>query len=222
MNMRRLRPSPAIVSATLAFFVAVGGAAYAGSKIATSDIENGAVTTKKLANGAATTGKLKNDAATGAKVKESSLGVVPKASNSTTTGGLRIQDFSKKLAPGTALQSVATVGTLTLRFGCEGDGSPLLTVAPAAGAPDQTVRTSAILNGSPTLVSSSGQGTIPGSGISVLSGTETGASFNGTAEALTPGGGVTTVQWAARSPSNIPSANPDGNVCLFWGTAISG
>ncbi len=220
MNMRRLRPSPAIVIATIAFFVAVGGAAYAGTKIATSDIENGAVTTKKLANGAVVTSKLGADAATGAKVKESSLGKVPKASNAETAGGLRIQKFFTKPVPGTALQSVATVGTLNLRVGCQSLGHPLFSVVPATGAPAQTVRTSVILNDA--TVKTSAQGTIPGGGITVLDGTEGGASFNGTAEALTPGGGVTTVQWAARSPSNIPSANPDGNVCLFWGTATSG
>jgi hypothetical protein len=44
----RFRPSPAMVVASVALFVAVGGISWAAATIGTNDIENGAVTKKKL------------------------------------------------------------------------------------------------------------------------------------------------------------------------------
>ena len=49
--------------------------------ITESRIADGAVTTNKIADNAVTTSKIANDAVTGDKVKESSLGVVPSATN---------------------------------------------------------------------------------------------------------------------------------------------
>lgn len=68
------------VVATLALFAALGGSAWAVSKIGTSDIQNGAVTSKKLAKAAVATKKVANDAITGKKADEDSFGTVPEAS----------------------------------------------------------------------------------------------------------------------------------------------
>jgi hypothetical protein len=75
------RPSPALVVSIIALLVALGGSAYAASKIGTKQIKNNAVTTAKIKARAITTAKLRNGAVTGAKVKESTLGVVPSATN---------------------------------------------------------------------------------------------------------------------------------------------
>jgi hypothetical protein len=65
---RRLRPSPAMVVASIALFVAVGGISWAAATIGTSDIQNGAVTAKKLHKNAVTKNKIKRQAVTGAKL----------------------------------------------------------------------------------------------------------------------------------------------------------
>lgn len=59
----RLRPSPALVIACLALFIAMGGVGYAALKLGkgvvkTKNIKNGAITAKKLAPGAVTAPKL--------------------------------------------------------------------------------------------------------------------------------------------------------------------
>jgi hypothetical protein len=77
------RPSPALVISVLALFVALGGSAYAASKIGTNDIKANAITAGKIKKNAITTAKIKKDAVTGAKIKESSLGPVPSATNAT-------------------------------------------------------------------------------------------------------------------------------------------
>jgi hypothetical protein len=72
----RSRPSPALVVATIAVVVALGGTGYAAfnlpkNSVGTKQLKNGAVTSKKIANGAVT----------GAKVNLGSLGTVPNAAH---------------------------------------------------------------------------------------------------------------------------------------------
>ena len=47
---RRMRITPGTVIATVALFVAVGGSAYAATKITTEDIANNAITARQVAN----------------------------------------------------------------------------------------------------------------------------------------------------------------------------
>jgi hypothetical protein len=61
------RPSPALLVACLALFIALGSGTYAAVKlkansVKTKNIKNGAVTEKKIANGAVTNAKLAADA----------------------------------------------------------------------------------------------------------------------------------------------------------------
>jgi hypothetical protein len=72
-----------LVISILALFVALGGSAYAATKIGTKDIKANAITAGKIKKNAVTTAKIKKEAVTGAKIKESSLGTVPSATNAT-------------------------------------------------------------------------------------------------------------------------------------------
>ena len=216
MDRVRRRLTFSNLLAAVAIFVALGGVAYAGAQIGTNDIQDGAVTTRKLAD----------QAVTGRKVDKAKLGVVPSATSARTVGGLQVQKFSAKPSPGTALTVLKTVGTLKLEVGCTGTGHPLFTVVPATGAPAQGTRVSVMLNGNagdaPNNTVGKGQGTLPPSGISVLDGTENSVGADGSVEAATGAGKVTTIQWAARSISGFPTANPDEFDCFFYGTSISG
>jgi hypothetical protein len=78
---RAKRPSPSLVISILALFIALGGSAYAASKVGTKDIKKNAITAKKIKKNAVTTAKIMDDAVTGAKVAESTLGVVPNAAH---------------------------------------------------------------------------------------------------------------------------------------------
>lgn len=78
------RPSPAMIVAMVALFVALGGSAYAAKKIGSKEIKANAITTGKIKKNAITTSKIKKEAVTGAKIKESSLGAVPNATHATT------------------------------------------------------------------------------------------------------------------------------------------
>jgi hypothetical protein len=68
-KLRRCRPSPAMIVASVALFLAIGGISWAAATIGTKDIKNGAVTKRKLHKNAVTNGKIKNAAVTGSKIK---------------------------------------------------------------------------------------------------------------------------------------------------------
>ncbi|MFL5893393.1 MAG: hypothetical protein ACJ75I_11720 [Solirubrobacterales bacterium] len=216
MNRLRRYLTPSNALAGIALFVALGGVAYAGSQIGTADIQNGAVTTSKLAD----------KAVTGRKVDKEKLGTVPRANAAATVGGMTVQKFTAKPPPDTPLTLVKTVGTLVLKAGCSNTGHPTFTVQPAAGAPPQGTRVSVVLNGNageaPNNTIGKGQGSLPSTGISVLDGTENSIGADGTVEAATASGKVTTVQWSARGTANFPTANPDEFDCFFYGTGLSG
>ena len=72
-KVKRLRPSPALVIATIALFVAIGGISWAAATIGTSDIKNGAVTAKKLHKNAVTNKKIKNNAVNSAKLQDGAV-----------------------------------------------------------------------------------------------------------------------------------------------------
>jgi hypothetical protein len=72
------------VISTLALFVALGGSAYAASKIGTNNIKNNAITSAKIKKNAVTSAKIKNGAVTGAKINTATLGTVPNATHAST------------------------------------------------------------------------------------------------------------------------------------------
>jgi hypothetical protein len=83
MSKSSKRPSPATLLAVAALVLAMGGGAYAATKIQTSDIAKSAVTTKKIAKGAVkgkrladsavATAKIANAAVTSAKLADSAV-----------------------------------------------------------------------------------------------------------------------------------------------------
>jgi hypothetical protein len=90
--MRRVnfgRPSPAMAVACLALFVAIGGGAYAATRISTEDIKKEAVTgpkiakrtikSSRIANDTIKGKKLRDNTVEGTKINESTLGIVPNA-----------------------------------------------------------------------------------------------------------------------------------------------
>ena len=96
-------PSPAMAVALLSLFVALGGSAWAVSKVGTKQIRNNAVTTPKikpgavnasrLANGAVTGPKLADGAVTGPKLAAGSVGAANLVSGSVGFDTLGLQTY---------------------------------------------------------------------------------------------------------------------------------
>ena len=79
--MRRLvahRPSPAMVVALIALFMAMGGSAY-GLVVTGNSIKNGTIVGADIKNGALASRDMKPDSLGGVAIKESRLGTVPLA-----------------------------------------------------------------------------------------------------------------------------------------------
>jgi hypothetical protein len=69
----RRRPTPAMLVALLALFVALGGSSYAAVKISARDIQRGAVGTRAIANNAVRSADIHNATISGIDVKDDSL-----------------------------------------------------------------------------------------------------------------------------------------------------
>jgi hypothetical protein len=67
------RPSPAMIVALLALFVALGGSSYAAVKIGARDIKRGAVGTRAIANNSVRSADIHNATVSGADVADNSL-----------------------------------------------------------------------------------------------------------------------------------------------------
>lgn len=94
-------PSPALVIAILALFVAGSGSAYAASKITSSQIQKGAITTSKIASKAVGTGKLKTEAVGTKKLKDNAVTTGQLGDQAVTTDQLGDQAVTKsKLGDG--------------------------------------------------------------------------------------------------------------------------
>jgi hypothetical protein len=76
-----LRPSPAMVVAFIALFVAIGGSSYAVTRL-----PSGSVGSKQLKKNAVTGAKVKNRSLTAADIKVESLAGVASAANATNAG----------------------------------------------------------------------------------------------------------------------------------------
>lgn len=83
-------PTPSMLIAMVALFVALTSTAYAASlqknSVTTKTIKNNAVTGAKIKGSTITGSDIKNDSITGADVNESTLGSVPSAASATSAG----------------------------------------------------------------------------------------------------------------------------------------
>ncbi len=105
--------STASAIGVVALVFAMGGAAYAGSKVDSGDLARGSVTATKLAKGSVTTSKIQDDAVTGQKVDEATLGAVPTVAGRET--------FFQPLTSGQSVE-IARVGRITLMAHCAQGG----------------------------------------------------------------------------------------------------
>src|SRR5206468_13100730 len=80
-RLSRYRPSPAMVVALIALFVAMGGSASALVVITSSNIKNGTIRGKDIHKRTITAKRIKKNALGGSVIKESSLGQVPDAAH---------------------------------------------------------------------------------------------------------------------------------------------
>ena len=105
-----LRPSPALIVASIALVVALGGTAYAVTSI------NG----RTLVDHSVAGRKLMNNTVTGAQIQESSLGMVRRAGDATTVDGTTVRQvfYAPTTATGTATKLVS-LGGLTIKASCD-------------------------------------------------------------------------------------------------------
>src|SRR6188768_396830 len=88
-QLRRLRPSPAMVVACIALTVALGGTSVAAinalpkNSVGAKQLKKNAVTNPKIKANAVNGAKVANNSITGADVNEASLGTVPSATSAT-------------------------------------------------------------------------------------------------------------------------------------------
>lgn len=80
------RPSPALVVATIALIVALGGTGYAAlrlpaNSVGTKQLRKGSVTRSKIKPGAVNSARVKNKSLTGADIDLNKLGTVPAATS---------------------------------------------------------------------------------------------------------------------------------------------
>jgi hypothetical protein len=87
------RPTHAVVVSYLALFIALGGSAYAVSKLPKNSVgpkqlKKNSVTTKKLKKNAVTGAKVKNKSLTGSDINLAKLGTVPEASHAASADSI--------------------------------------------------------------------------------------------------------------------------------------
>jgi hypothetical protein len=81
LTRRVPRPSPALVVAIVALFMALGGTSYAALKITGKNVENSTLSGVDIKNKSLEEKELEPDTLTGSRINEASLGTVPHAAN---------------------------------------------------------------------------------------------------------------------------------------------
>lgn len=111
MDPRR-KPSPALVVAIVALVAALGGGAYAASKIGTDDIADRAVTNQKIEKRTIKNSRIARDGIKGTAIDEETLGPVPEARS--VDGRI---PFAVRVSSGESVP-VATNGSITVSAFC--------------------------------------------------------------------------------------------------------
>ena len=105
--LRRFTPSPSMVVALAALFVALGGSAYAAIVVTGKNIRNSTVEGGDIKNGSLASRDMKRDSIGGVAIKESALKTVPGASVADGVARQAVVTGAGVLARGRAVASVA-------------------------------------------------------------------------------------------------------------------
>lgn len=226
--MRSYRPSPAMIVALIALFVAMSGTTYAVTRlpsrsVGSSQIKSKAVVTRtlkaravtrtKIARNAIDSSLVQNDSLRGTDILEASLGTVPfatKAANTDKVGGLNVQKFSFRVSAGTASTNVLNVGGLAINAACNlGTALSVSAGTAVGGANVHSGGTWGAVNQS--FYGEDDSFDVGNTFDPLQSGTTGSTNLNGTLVYARPDGGVVTVEFLAdESPA----------LCVFAGTAI--
>jgi hypothetical protein len=136
---RRLVPSPAMIVALVALFMALGGSAYA-LVITGKSIRNGTVTGKDLRNRSITGNEARGDGFGGRAIKESTLATVPAAFLSHGSARFAVVNGNGQLVRGRDAQAARTGnGRYQVIFGADIRGCAYFATVgdPSAAAPPQ-------------------------------------------------------------------------------------
>jgi hypothetical protein len=149
--MPRRLPSPALVIASLALAVALGGTTYAATalpknSVGAKQLKSGAVSSVKLAKGSVTSKQIKDhtivaadiakDAIPGLGAKVASAGHADTADHATvadSVAGAHYTTVDYRVDPGAGATSIVAANGLTLAASCDASGTLMLSLASAAG-----------------------------------------------------------------------------------------
>jgi len=206
-RFRRL-PSPALVIASIALILAVGGGSFA---LAISDKKSD----KRIAKRVAT--RQIHRLAHSLQVKHARVARRAKfaqdATNASTVNGLAIKPFAAKLQPGQPATVLVDTGLVTLRGTCTGAGQHGVLMTKDTTAPTMAMGSTAAASNSNTTFANHGAADFTGTQ-TVDAGNTAGASI-GHIEIVTTAGKVNTINFLARNAANF---SPSENVCVFSGT----
>ncbi len=130
--MFRLRlPSPALVIACIAVFLAMGGVSYglAAGSIDSREIKNNTIRSRDVRNGGLFGRDLKRGTVAGREVREAGLGTVP---NADRVDGHHLGRLDWRAPAGTATSTILNFGGLILNATCSGGGDLSLTATTGA------------------------------------------------------------------------------------------
>ena len=123
MRSRMPRPSPALVVASIALFVALGGTGYAAAtgSIDTREIKNSTIRGKDVKNKSLTGGDIQGNSVTGTQVSEGKLGKVPSAgradsansANAAATAGNGVKAYGSVTSAGAVIAAKSSGITVT-------------------------------------------------------------------------------------------------------------
>ena len=198
-RLRRL-PSPALVIASIALIVAVGGGSFA---LAISDTKSDKRIAKRVA--------IKQIRRLEHSLQVKHARIARRAKTADTLNGVTIRQFAAKVGPNQPGVVLVDTGLATLRGTCDG-GQHAVLLTKDAGAPPLVLGSTAGIGNS---------GNVDNRGAADFSGTQhvdaggaAGASI-GHAEVMSTAGNVDTFNFLGRDAGNF---SPGENVCTFSGT----
>ena len=231
----RRRPSPSMIVALVALFVALAGTATAlpgrarvkkddiaraavrsvhikSRAIQSKHIKSRAVTRSKIARRAVSSSEVGQDALTGTNIVESSLATVPtatSATNAATVNGRTVEKIAFLAPGGTGATTVLSLNGLTLVATCA--AGPGLSVAANTSVGGALIHSGGIGTPAPSGYYNEKDPFNPGESHNILGATG-GSDLQGTLTYVRADGGVVTATYLAEE-------DPPGNRCVFGGTA---